>query len=382
MMEAFGVDDGAASGKPSLTLADCQCMYDSGGQPFGHYIKSLRQWGEALGENYDVHFAVSQRYAESLNVQRRAYILPWSLLHDASLSRWNRFVAVLKEFRNVLSVLRYERNLVVFQSNSFMLIPLALMLSRSKCRVFITIYGDHLHRGRRWKVLLKTLAWLIERRRVCGLITGVDGLDHVYGVPCLVLPDYFPDVQDAPQGDRENDNETRYDVVVLGINKRSKDLVDIVRSFEHTQYRVLIAGRFSDATQLQELEALRPHHVEIVNKYLSRDEYAQVLHSTRFVALPYVMDEMQSSGVFYEALYASKPVLCRRTPFLNRVTLAGLGIVYESSMSEVLPLLDDETQYQRWLANVKAYVATIGRDAQSRLVSFLRDPQQSIGPIE
>ena len=91
------------------------------------------------------------------------------------------------------------------------------------------------------------------------------------------------------------------------------------------------------------------------------------------MALPYDPKAytLNSSGVFYDAIYHLKPVITSNTEFFKRVQENNLGYVYINSISESINILDDTKIYENYVNNIKNYVEKINKDNKNKLIEFL-----------
>ena len=97
------------------------------------------------------------------------------------------------------------------------------------------------------------------------------------------------------------------------------------------------------------------------------------MQSTKFVAFPYnpMVYKLNSSGVFYDAIYHLKPVITSNTEFFKRVRENNLGYVYINSISESMNILDDANIYKDYVNNIKNYVENLNKDIKHKLIKFL-----------
>jgi len=358
--------------KEKLLIADCLGKHDGKGKLFGHYLKVFEQYYQILKDNFEISLGVTKEYQEHINFCNKFFTIRFGLNYSNTYKKYNifdKYVSILKEVINIIIVLNSNYSIILFQQTScmFSLIPIALYFGKK--RIFFIIYKDYLNSGGRFKRQLKYFLYNLAKKKIKGLIVGIEELGKIYNHNYLVMPDYlfnkrFISVIQMP---------LKYDIAIIGIITSSKNVIDVVSSFYKTKYRVIIAGKFKDNEQYKKVCQFNSENITIINDYISRESYNDILHSTRFVALPYdpAVYKLNSSGVFYEAIYHLKPVIASNTVFFKRVKQNKIGYVYINSISESINILDDSKIYKDYIDNIKKYVKKINRDNKNKLVEFL-----------
>lgn len=353
-----------------VIIADTIAKYDSeNGHPFGHYMNFSKQYYRALSPNYEVLIACAKMVKHHLPGDIETIELKFAVKYKAKNGRMAKLVNIIKQQLNLMSVLLKEADLIIIQSpdSLLQLFPLAVYFGRKK--ILCVAYRDLLQKDNRLWRRAKRLLFAMYRRKISGIITGIEEVGRKYGLEYLVIPDYI-NLEDSPE--KPNADFT-YDLAILGINSRSKNLEDVVRSFRNTKYRVLIAGRFVDKTQLSEIKSISSSNVIIKDEYIDDKTYKDIMQKARFIALPYnpTTYKLQSSGVFYEALYSGTPVICSNTSFLKIVRERRLGYVYENSISESICILDNIEIYEAYRKNVISFVDEVQKESISKINYFI-----------
>ncbi len=93
-----------------------------------------------------------------------------------------------------------------------------------------------------------------------------------------------------------------------------KQLEELVSVFSMMDYPLTIAGRFYDKERLEALKSMASENVTIIDKYLSDEEYMDMLSSARYTILPYSKTAYtnQTSGVLQEAMFVNTIPIARR----------------------------------------------------------------------
>ena len=358
--------------KEKLLIADCLGKHDGKGVPFGHYIMFFEQYYQILKDNFEISLGVTKEYQKHLNFCDKFFTIRFGLNYGNTYKKYNifdKYISILKGIINIITVLNSNYNIIIFQQikNMFSLIPFALYLGKK--RIFIIVYKDYLNSGGKIKRLLKRLLYVLAKRKIEGLIVGMEELGKIYNHNYLAIPDYLYINKSIVNPDMS----IKYDIAVLGIINISKQVIDIVSSFYKTKYKIIIAGKFKNEEQYKKVCQFNADNIIIINDYISREKYNDILQSTKFVALPYnpTTYKLNSSGVFYDAIYHFKPVIASNTEFFKRVEKNKIGYVYKHSIRESKIILENAKIYQEYVNNIKKYVQNINRDNKKNLIKFL-----------
>jgi len=368
--------------KKTIIIAETIGKYDSeSGRPFGHYLEFFRQYSLMLSVYFRIVISASPRYKNCLISDLCESFIP--LLETEYKNKPNFFHRVKivgTQMLNIWKVLLNAGDIILFQSIDSVWGFLPLIFYFGKKQIYFVLYKDLINRGSKTKSWIKRMIFSLAGRRIAGIISGTKAVGALYksfSIPVLVVPDYVKIVDEcAKKQSHEIDTERHYDIAILGINSRSKDLTDVVESFKHSKYRVIIAGKFTDDVYYEEIRDLisDAENIILINKYIPEETFGNILHNARYVLLPYLSNAYgaQSSGVFYDALYAEKPVICRETDFFMSVSEQKLGLVYHSTVRECIPLLDNHSLYNSFESNIRTYVYTLNKGVVTRIHNFLK----------
>jgi len=358
--------------KEKLLIADCLGKHDGKGMPFGHYITFFEQYYKILKDNFEISLGVTKEYQKHLNFCNKFFTIRFGLNYGDTYKKYNifdKYISISKVIINIITVLNSNYNIILFQQikNMFSLIPFALYLGKK--RIFIIVYKDYFNSGGKIKRLLKRLLYVLAKRKIKGLIVGMEELGKIYNHNYLVMPDYIFTSKYID----ESTASIKYDIAVLGIITNAKQIIDVVMSFYKTKYQVIIAGKFKDNEQYKKVCQFNSDNITIVNDYISRKRYFNIIQSTKYVALPYdpIEYKLNSSGVFYDAIYHLRPLITSDTVFFKRVKENKIGYVYKNSIRESKEILEDTKIYREYVNNTKEYVKSINKDNKNKLIKFL-----------
>lgn len=355
--------------KEKLLIADCLGKHDGKGKLFGHYFTVFEQYYQILKNDFEISFGVTREYKRKINFCDNFFIIRFSQNYSKKLNKFDKYIFLLKEIVNIITVLNSKCSIVIFQQTNFIFSIIPLVFYFGKKKIFFIVYKDYLNSGGTIKRQLKYFLYNLIKKKIKGLIVGMEEVGKIYNHNYLVMPDYLFNSRLI------NDSAVpiKYDIAVIGIINISKQVFDVVSSFYNTKYKIIIAGKFKDNEQYRKVSQFNSNNITITNEYLSREKYRDILQSTKFMALPYDPKAytLNSSGVFYDAIYHLKPVITSNTEFFKRVQENNLGYVYINSISESINILDDTKIYENYVNNIKNYVEKINKDNKNKLIEFL-----------
>lgn len=355
--------------KEKLLIADCLGKHDGKGNLFGHYLTTFEQYYQLLKNDFEISLGVTKEYKRKISFCDNFFIIKFSQNYSKTLNKIDKYIFLLKEIINIVTVLNSKYNIIILQQTNFMFFLIPLVFYFGKKKIFFIVYKDYLNSGGKIKQQLKYLLYNLTKKKIKGLIVGMEEVGKIFNHNYLVMPDYIFNSKFI----NHSAMPIKYDIAVVGIITSSKQVIDVVSSFYKTKYKIIIAGKFKDNEQYKKVCQFNADNITIINDYISREEYYNILKSTKFVALPYnpAAYKLNSSGIFYDAIYHLKPVIASNTVFFKRVKQNKLGYVYSNSISESINILDDSKIYQEYVNNIKEYLKKINKDIKNKLVKFL-----------
>jgi len=355
--------------KEKLLIADCLGKHDGKGKLYGHYLTVFEQYYQILKNNFEVTLGVTKDYQEHINFTDNFFTIRFGQNYSRIYKGLEKYFLLLKEIINVITVLNSNHSIILFQQTNFMFSLIPLVSYFGKKKIFFIVYKDYLNSGGKIKQQLKYLLYNLTKKKIKGLIVGMKEVGKIYNHNYLVMPDYIFNSKFI----NHSAMPIKYDIAVVGIITGSKQVVDVVSNFYKTKHKVIIAGKFKDNEEYRKVSKFKANNITIINDYISRKRYNYILQSTKFVALPYNPKTytLNSSGVFYDAIYHLKPVITSNTEFFKRVKKNKIGYVYKKSIKESKEILDDKRIYQEYVNNIKEYVKNINRDNTNKLIKFL-----------
>lgn len=348
----------------SILIADCLSVVNNKGSPVGHYIYFNKDMYRVLKEQFKVVVACSAEYSH--HIEGKTLLINPSIT-VSSKKFYRHFVSRYILFSKVIKVLKSGYKNIIIQQAFLPIVLIGLLFTRTHDKkVYIFIYSDILN-GRGFKKRIYRLIYKLAYNKISGIITTMPELAYIYQKKSLIISDYFN------RKIKDKSKIYTYDIGVLGLINKWKDVEAVVAAFMGTKFKVLIAGFFSSNERYTKLsETIKScKNITLINKYLEENEYEKLLMSSKYILLPYNNVNYRSSGVFFEALYGLKPLIVSSAPpFFKAVNDKGLGYQYSKSPIELFDKLNDNRTYDLIVENIKNFLEEKDKREKERILSF------------
>lgn len=328
------------------------------GKIYGHFVKAASLFKNVMDEEYNVIVAGSKEYR--LNFTPDVLLeLPFSRIKEEKKSKRNKIKDFLGELRNTKYVLAKNSDVLIFQSYSKLPIYLGLMIFPKKAKhIYMIEYQKTNYSGAAY--------WLQHQglSKIDGVITSNEAVGEYFKTNYVIIPDYF-----YVEPVKIQNMTPRYDFGIIGTVANDKMYEDVVSSLEGSSYTLIIAGKFMDKDRFKRITEMAGKNITIIDKYLTDEEYKEILMNCRFIVLPYnpVKYSGKSSGVVLDALYNNKPVIVSRIDSFEFVEQYGVGEIYDNSFSEIVNFKSDDLKDKDYSSAISAF----NSDMKRKTVKFL-----------
>lgn len=299
-------------------------MCDAKGNVLGHSAKVTEEYGQLLGEKYELSLIASPCIAQSVKQECFTEIksLKYNIRLDESFTLLKRILDKVKLIKNLSACFhqKQEGDLFFYQVDFFFFFYLVFLLYRKRQRIFCLIYHQDFTGGKLEKILKKI--YFKGLKKLDGVIYTQQGQAIKHPNSCW-MPDFLYS-EDKYKQYQELDKQEK--AVCVGTMNRYKQLEQLIEVFRHTNYPLEIIGRFDDKARLSELLRDKPENVMIVDEVLSEEEYYQKLGRAKFSIIPYDMFQYtnRTSGVLIESLFVGC-IPIAPTKLLEQNKLPGYG---------------------------------------------------------
>ena len=344
-----------------VLVVDITGLYNDEGLK-GHLLTVAKNYKKILSPFFDVKIAGGNIYKKYIS-DEDLLLLPYDCnMQNKKNGLLLRFKRKICEIINVKAALKSDADAIIFQSYSRLfpyLFGIILFKKRFK-KVYIIQYVNF-----KGNVLEKILLSL-SRKRINGIICGMDTVGISLRLPYLNIPDYIYTPTDY---NKEISNvEIKYDFIMVGIMGADKNIEHIIEYFSKTSYRVLIAGRFIDEERSKHLSSLVSENIIIRDEYLSLEEYERLINQAKYILLPYLKGyDTHSSGVVLDAIFRKKPVIVSDVKAFKFVRDYKLGFIYKNTISE---FFEQNKNYNEYISNIEKYLSSY-EVIINRLVEFI-----------
>lgn len=319
---------------------------------FGHFFRVAKMFEEGLCQDYNVTIVGGPVYK---GYSGNKEILNYDVDLQELQTTVGKVKAKIKEIFNGIAVLRrYKNSIIIFQDYSNTSMFLSICMQKTNSAIYIIQYKSEIDTG------INSLLYRIGRRRISGVLCTQNEVGEKYGIPYLTMPDYIYTESNGAKKLESNDAYL-YDFGIFGIIRKGKDVVGVAKNFVGIKRRLLIAGSIQDKNMKESLEGLAEENENIIvlDRYLSEEDYSNMISATRCMILPYI-DEYyneSSSGVVYDALFAKKPVITRKYEIFDFIRQYQMGILYDDLDDVDFSVVMQESEFLACQKNIEKYLS-------------------------
>ena len=310
-----------------ISMVEYQGRCDVKGKAIGHAPKVLKEYYNFISKDNEVKVYAPQVIIDSFEGDAGGSAKPVisSLSEHIVMTSGKSFFKRLKEkagmFKNIKAALKNnDSDYIWFFNVEYYLMLYIFLHKKSKNKIICTFFLDGYHNG----FVGKVKQWVFEKaQKKIDLIIATGPNLKFKNCKTLYIPDYYyiPEKYDQVRSKAKEDK-----AVCLGTMNNGKKLEDMVEAFNSTGYPLYIAGRFFDKDRFMRLTEMAEDNIKIEDKYLSDEEYLDILSSARFTVLPYNPSQYnrQTSGVMQEAVFTDSIVVTFKD-ILDGNSVPGLG---------------------------------------------------------
>lgn len=301
--------------KNEMVLVDYIGNCDLGGKPIGHPVKILNEYGKLL-TNFNVMYCVPRETLKLLSSNH-------AILLSNSISPYSghKVEKVVQRFQNLHRAFTRTGNKCLWFCNIDFCFFLYVFIFRPQRRMVCTLYSyDSTATG----IIKRLKNYIIQSSlKKMKLVIKSSDTFPIKNVPCVFAPDYL---FFSEQYGKYQKKEKKEQIVCVGTMSKNKNLQKVINVFREIDYPLLIIGYFDDKELYYDLIKKKTSNVEIVDTYLSEEEYLTILSEARYSLLPYNMNlyTNRTSGVLLESVFVHTiPIAANNC--LETHHIAGIG---------------------------------------------------------
>ena len=284
---------------------------DQSGKPIGHPIKVLNEYTHLLKEDVSLSLIIPNNYRGKVNLESISEIKWLKRFVDITATKFNkRIINIAIRIKNLLETENYikEKQIVWFiNTDYFLLLYLAFSPKKRRYRIWLTSYFKEYNQGNSLKNRIYDFIYTKGINKVDKLITS-DPNDISKSNKLIFLPDYFYN----PDFYQEYSNIKKKKLVLcIGTMTGNKDIEGIIDIFSEINMPLKIVGKFTDQNRLSMLLNKVSNNIQIIDQYLSQDDYYSLIAESLYVILPYKEKSYykRSSGILLEAIFLDSIVI-------------------------------------------------------------------------
>ncbi|MGG7214925.1 glycosyltransferase [Clostridium nigeriense] len=310
---------------------------------FGHWLNTALQYKNILSKDDSINIFVLGGPVYKNYIYNNYVRLPFDLekkMFDRTGIKilFNKLKAVI----NTIAAIKSNTDILIFQDANQTILYTLLRFFKVNKKIYLIKYSIDER-----KQAVKSFNKI--KNKISGVITSLDEVGRYYKVPYLIVPDYFPSEEISM-------NEKIYDLIIVGTVTEQKDYENVIKAVNKTKLNLKIVGYFNDEQRFNNLKNIANHNIVIENKYISDDEYKNIIKSGKYVILPYKKESYnyKSSGVVLDAIYNGVPVIVPGLNSFEFVKNNKVGLTYNNSFDEIIEDISD-INYDELINNVKKY---------------------------
>lgn len=327
--------------KKKVLLVEHWGAHDIYGEPIGHTLKAVKEYGKLLKRECNVSVAMPQHMI--IKVQTEEYdnihVLPYGICEKQPKGFGERIIDKLKIFSNIRHVRKLKDYDIVWyiRSDFFLLVYYLFCSKRKEEKTYNLVCQNEYGSG----VIGKILYFIYKKavRKFDGIIYTQRDM-NIPNSNTFYMPDYLYSEEKYGKYRRLKKEEK---VVCLGTMNSDKDIESLVDVFNENGYKLEIVGRFLDEDRFWRLKNRAKSNILIENKVLSYGEYYMRMGSAKFSIMPYNMNAYagRTSGVLQESIYVGSIPIAPKL-LLDKNQMPGIG--YKNSIAELKGLKWNEIE--------------------------------------
>ena len=309
----------------SVCMVEYQGRCDEKKTAVGHSPKVLMEYYKILSDFTDVTIFAPRTILRSIDraVSKNAKVLPCNIVMKSNNSLFTKINNKIHMFNNIgLALKNTNADIVWFFNVEFYFWLWIAFHKKSKKKIVCTSFIGGYQGGKLARI--KQRIFEKAQKKVDVIISSGKEFDFK-NCESVYIPDYM--FSEFKYGKYIKNGKTGEGAVCLGTMGADKQLDEVVRVFSDAGYPLKIVGRFYDKDWPERLRKQAKKNVEIIDDYISEDEYYELLSDAKYCVLAYKPEKygIQTSGVLQEAMFVGTiPIAYEEV--LKASNVAGLGI--------------------------------------------------------
>lgn len=285
-----------------IAMVEYQGRCDEEQKAVGHGPKVLEEYYDFICNENEVTVYAPKVFLKDVakRVAKGAKILPEHIVMKGHNTFWEKIRNKIRMFRNIRVALKNaDADIVWFFNVEYYLMLYLAFCKKPKQKMVCTLFLDGYHNG----TVGKIKQWIFEKAQKKITLIISTGQNFTFkNCAYRFVPDYVyrKEFYESYQTDKKQER-----AVCLGTMGTGKELEEMVEAFTRIGYPLTVAGRFYEKERFEKLRRMAGENVLLVDDYLTKEEYFQMLAEAKYVVLPYSPSQyaVQTSGVLQEGLF-------------------------------------------------------------------------------
>ncbi len=348
-----------------VCMVEYQGRCDREGKAVGHAPKVLQEYLQLIRNDCEVSvFApkvilkeLQKENTESVQTKKlQAKVLPCRIVMKGRTPFGEKVANKFRMFKNIRSAIKYaDADILWFFNVEYYLMLYLFLHKKPKQKLVCTLFLDGYHApsqgGCKARLVAGIKQWIFEQaQKKISLIISTGQQFTFRNCRWEYIPDYYDKkgLYEPYRSRMSAGGGKEERAVCLGTMGNGKQLEEMVKAFVRIGYPLTVAGRFYDRERVDALQMIAGQgkgKIEILDRYLSQEEYLAMLAGAKYTVLPYppLNYASQTSGVMQEAVFLDTvPVTYRAILEGNGISGVGFESWEELSLEQ---LLQDRTGY-------------------------------------
>ena len=329
-------------------MVEYQGRCDENMNALGHAPKVLTEYYDFIKGSCDVTVLAPNVVINGINRNNFARVseLPCKIVMKGRTPFIEKITNKFHMFKNIHQAIQYaDKNgegILWFFNVEYYILLYLLLYKKSRHKIYFTMFTDGYFADSdasfKSKLINGIKQFVFERaQKKIDLIISTGPNFKYKNCKSTFIPDYCCDSAHMSNTIQKTDT-----AVCLGTMGQGKQLKEMIQAFNRIGYKLIVAGRFYNKEQYNELKALAEDNIVLSDMYLSSEQYTNLLTNAKYSILPYPKDKYshQTSGVMQEALFVDT-IPVTYSEILNANGIPGIG--FESWDSLTLDMLNADT---------------------------------------
>jgi hypothetical protein len=285
--------------KKDLLLIDYVGHSNENDEPIGHVLKYINEYSIILKNLFSIKLIVPKIYKNKIKLNNISFLNKHCKNHNNHIKI--KLKNLYYRFYNLFKIFIYSKEDDLWFVNVEWVFFMFLFFFPTKKNIYITMYRQNFNSEKNSLNKLKDYFFYKSLKKINGIIATNPNINFD-NIDVLYIPDYFYKKEIYK---KYINIEKKEQVVLLGRISHEKEIKKTVDLFKNKEIDLKIIGDFEDVDLYNKLQKNKSDNIIIENRYLSQNEYYNLMAESRYIILPYKKEiySNKTSGVLIESMF-------------------------------------------------------------------------------